>query len=150
MRFVLTTVLGIVLAGGAWRAAAQAPVPAADSAAIRAVVAQYVEARERRDAAALATLFTADADQLVSSGEWRRGRDAVVAGGLASSARNSGTRTIEIETVRVVAADVVVADGRYDIAAAGAPPRRMWTTFVLVRVDGAWRISAIRNMRPTE
>ena len=30
-----------------------------------------------------------------------------------------------------------------------APPRRMWTTFVLVRTADGWRISAIRNMAPT-
>ena len=38
-------------------------------------------------------LFTADANQLVSSGEWRRGRDAVVKGSLASSQQTQGTRT---------------------------------------------------------
>ena len=81
----------------------------ADATAVRAVVARYVEARERRDATALAALFTDDADQLVSTGEWRRGREAVVAGGLASSARSGGVRTIEIETVHFVAADVAVA-----------------------------------------
>jgi hypothetical protein len=26
----------------------------------------------------------------------------------------------------------------------------MWTTFVMTRRGGTWRISAIRNMRPTE
>ncbi len=123
----------------------------ADIAAVRDVVARYVEAREARDAVRLAALFTADADQLVSNGEWRSGRDAVVQGGLASSARSSGVRTIEVETVRFAATDVAIADGRYEIAAAGgAPARRMWTTFVMVRQAGTWRISAIRNMRPTE
>ena len=122
----------------------------ADVAAVRAVVSSYVDARERRDATALAALFTDDADQLVSTGEWRRGRDAVVKGGLASSARSSGARTIEVETVRFLSPDVAVADGRYEIAAAaGAPARHMWTTFVMARRAGAWRISAIRNMRPS-
>ncbi len=124
---------------------------AADTKAVKALVATYVEVREQRDAAALARLFVEDADQLVSSGEWRRGRDAVVSGGLRSSASNSGARSIEVETVRFLATDVALADGRYEIAgAAGAPPRRMWTAFVLVRRDGDWRISAIRNMRPAE
>jgi uncharacterized protein (TIGR02246 family) len=123
----------------------------ADAAAVKGVVARYVEAREARDVARLAALFTDDADQLVSNGEWRRGREAVVSGGLASSARSSGVRTIEVETVRFPAPDVAIADGRYEIAATGgAPARRMWTTFVMVRQAGAWRISAIRNMRPTD
>ena len=58
---------------------------AKDEAAIRDVVKEYFGSRDRRDAATLATLFTADADQLVSSGEWRRGREELVKGTLASS-----------------------------------------------------------------
>ncbi len=147
--FVSTcTLLALVVGPIAVRA--QAPASALDTA-VRAVVARYVDARERRDPAALSALFTEDADQLVSSGEWRRGRQAVVEGGLASSARASGARTIEVETVRLVGPDVAIADGRYEIAGtAGSPPRRMWTTFVLRRQGAEWRISAIRNMRPTE
>ena len=130
---------------------ADAQERAADTAAVRALVATYVQVREQRDPAALAALFTADADQLVSSGEWRRGRDAVVSGGLASSARSGGARTIDVETVRFVADDVAIVDGRYEIAGtAGAPPRRMWTAFVMVKGADGWRISAIRNMLPTE
>ena len=59
---------------------------AKDEAAIRDVVKEYLASRERRDAAALGALFTSDADQLVSSGEWRKGRDALVKGTLTSSA----------------------------------------------------------------
>jgi uncharacterized protein (TIGR02246 family) len=119
-----------------------------DVEAVKALVARYVAAREARDATALAALFTNDADQLVSSGEWRRGRDAVVRGGLASSAQNSGARTITVESVRLVSREVAVADGRYEIAGGADGPRRMWTSFVLVRTSDGWRIAAIRNMRP--
>jgi uncharacterized protein (TIGR02246 family) len=123
-----------------------------DEAAVRAVVARYVEAREKRDAKLLEALFTADADQLVTTGEWRRGRDHVVRGGLASSQANPGARQIAIEVVRFVAPGVAIADGRYEIAEGqGAPPRRMRTTFVTVRnAAGEWRIAAIRNMAPTD
>jgi uncharacterized protein (TIGR02246 family) len=123
-----------------------------DEAAVRAVVARYVDAREKRDAKLLEALFTADADQLVTTGEWRRGRDNVVRGGLASSQANPGARQIAIEAVRFVAPGVAIADGRYEIAEAqGAAPRRMRTTFVTVRAaPGEWRIAAIRNMAPTD
>ena len=67
-----------------------------DEAAVREVVANYVAARERGDAAAVAAVFTEHADQLTSSGEWRRGRDELVRGTLASSKTNSGARTITI------------------------------------------------------
>jgi uncharacterized protein (TIGR02246 family) len=120
-----------------------------DEAAIKEVVARYVDARDRKDAAATEALFTADADQLVSSGEWRKGRDAVVRGTMASSESSGGKRTITVETVRFVTPDAALADGRYEIAGLnGAPPRRMWSTFLIARTSGGWRIAAIRNMLP--
>jgi len=116
--------------------------------AIREVFNKYVDARERADAKAVAALFTEDADQLTSSGEWRRGRDEVVRGSLASSQHNAGRRTIDVETVQFVSADVAIADGRYEIAAGDGSARRMWTTFVMRRGTDGWRIAAIRNMLP--
>jgi uncharacterized protein (TIGR02246 family) len=130
--------------------AAQATsTPAGEEAAVREVVKQYVDARDRGDAAAIRALFTDDADQLTSSGEWRKGREELVQGTLASSKANSGARTIAIETVRFPATGVAIADGRYSIAGAqGAAPRNMWTSFVFVKSGKTWRISAIRNMLP--
>jgi uncharacterized protein (TIGR02246 family) len=125
------------------------PAAAQDESAIRGVVQKYLEAREHRDAKAVEALFTADADQLVSSGEWRKDRDAVVKGTLASSDASSGKRTITIETVRMVSRDVAIADGRYELAGSnGADPRKMWTTFVMSRTPAGWKIAAIRNMLP--
>ncbi len=119
-----------------------------EEAAVRDVVARYMAARENGDAQALERLFTSDADQHTTAGEWRRGREAVVPGSLASSRRNAGTRTIRVQSVRFVTRDVAIADGPYEIAAAEGT-RRMWTTIVLVRQGEEWRIAAIRNMLPT-
>jgi uncharacterized protein (TIGR02246 family) len=144
--FVLFVLTALPVAG-------QSSTPAsADETAIREVVRKYVDAREKRDPALLAALFTEDADQLTTTGEWRKGRDNVVRGGLASSQSNPGTRQIAIEVVRMVAPDVALADGRYEISEAqGAAPRRMRTTFVVTRNRQAqWRIAAIRNMAPTD
>jgi len=129
--------------------AGQAPP---DEAAVRDVVRQYVDARERADAAAIGALFTADADQLTSSGEWRKGREAIVKGTLASSKQNSGTRTIAIEAVRFPTVDTAIADGRYAITGGVGGDRRMWTSFVMARTTqngkATWKIAAIRNMLP--
>ena len=104
---------------------------------MRDVVRQYVDAREARDPKAVAALFTADADQLVSSGEWRLGRDNVVSGSLASSAQSAGKRTIDVERVHFVSTDVAIADGRYSITGMGeGNDRRMWSTFVMVKSSG--------------
>jgi uncharacterized protein (TIGR02246 family) len=120
-----------------------------DDAAIREVVSKYVDARERIDPKAVEDLFTNDADQLVSSGEWRRGRDAVVRGTMESSRRTGGKRSITVESVRMLTQDVAIADGRYEMTGlAGGATRSMWTTFVLKRTEKGWRISAIRNMLP--
>jgi len=119
-----------------------------DEAAVREVVRRYVDAREARDEKAVAALFTEDADQLVSSGEWRRGRAAVVQGAQASSARTEGKRTITVETVRLLAPDVALADGRYEIVGGTGGDRKMWASITLKRGADGWRIAAIRNMLP--
>ena len=119
-----------------------------DQAAIRSIVAEYLHARERRDADAIRALFTEDADQLTSSGDWRKGRDEIVRGTLASSQQSGGQRTITIETVRFPNADMAIADGRYELAGVDEGTRKMWTSFVFVRRAGQWRITAIRNMLP--
>lgn len=142
--------LVLFVAFGATGASTQAPAGrAADEAAIRDLVDRYVDARERRDPAALAALFTSDADQFTTSGEWRRGRDAIVKGGLASSQRNPGSRRIEIQSVRFLAPDVAIADGGYSIRGEGAEGRQMWTTIVAIQTRDGWRIAAIRNALPT-
>ena len=139
-----------------WLAAAVCIIAAApalpadgDSVAIKALVGQYAAARESRDPQAIRELFTDDADQLVSSGQWRRGRETLVQGMLGSSRRNPGSRSLTVETVRFPAAGVAVADARYVIAGRdGAEDRKMWSTFVCLRTDDGWRIAAIRNMLP--
>ena len=80
MRMLLTipTCMATVLS----LATQTAPRRGRDETAIRAVVSKYVDARQQSDARAIEALFTADADQLVSSGEWRKGCDAVVCGTL--------------------------------------------------------------------
>ena len=146
MRLLAAMVVCAVMAGASAPAWAQG---GNDETAVRDVVKRYMVAREARDGTALTALFTEDADQLTSSGEWRKGRDQVVQGGLRSSLSQSGTRTITVESVRFPANGVAIADGPYEIAgAAGGENRKMWTSFVMMRGADGWRISAIRNMLP--
>ena len=124
------------------------PAQSADETAVREVVRRYVDARELRDPKAIEALFTDDADQHTTSGEWRRGRAQVVPGTLESSSRNPGSRRITVSAVRFITPDVAIADGPYEIGS-GTAVRRMWTTIVLRRQAGSWRIAAIRNMVPS-
>ena len=119
----------------------------ADDAAVREVIRQYTSARDLKDPKAIEALFTADADQHTTSGEWRRGRDRVVPGTLSASQRNPGSRRIEVQAVRFLTPDVAIADGPYIIEGTGRPT---WTTIVVKREAGAWRIAAIRNMVPID
>lgn len=120
-----------------------------DERAIRDLVKKYVDAREQKNPKAIEALFTEDADQLVSSGEWRKGRNAVVRGTMASSQNTGGTRTITVESIRSIAPAAAIVDGRYEIAGlAGGASRKMWSTFVVTRGSDGWHIAAIRNMLP--
>jgi uncharacterized protein (TIGR02246 family) len=142
-----TLALGLIAAAGLWTQAPSSPAPAAsDEAAVRALVGRYVNARDARDPAVVESLFTADADQYTTTGEWRRGRAQVVTGTAESSRQNPGARSIEVASVRFLTPDVAIADGEYRIV--GNTVRR-WTTIVAKREGGTWRISAIRNISPT-
>ena len=147
MRLLMTLLCVLAVAP---LSAQQASSRAGDEAAVREVVRKYMDARAARSATAIEALFTADADQHTTSGEWRRGRAQIVPGTLQASQQNEGTRRITVESVRFVTQDVAIADGPYEIQpAGGAPARRMWTTIVVVRGTDGWRIAAIRNMVPT-
>lgn len=142
--WIMAAVLSVTAVAAVW---AQPPAAsAADEAAIRAVIAGYVSARDARDARALEAVLTADADQYTTGGDWRRGRPQLLEGMAASSKQNPGQRGISVAAVRFVTPDVAIADGAYQIAGSGA---RRWTTIVVARGPDGWRITAIRNMTPT-
>ena len=135
--------LTLITAPALW---AQAPESKTDEAAVRALIDRYVNARDHRDEKAIEALFTADADQYTTAGEWRRGRPAVVTGTAESTKQNPGDRSIDVQALRFVSPDVAIADGWYNIA--GSAQKR-WTTMVFRREAGTWRIAAVRNMTPT-
>ncbi len=123
---------------------------ATDERAIKAVIQGFLDKRDANDAAGLSALLTADADQQQTSGAMRRGRDAVVTGSLSTQRSTGGKRTISVDSVRFVAADVAIADGRYDsVGRADGSDRHMLTSIVLRREAGRWKIAAIRNMLPS-
>src|SRR5688572_10188544 len=126
---------------------AQAPAASSvDESRVVAVIQNYVKARNARDPKAIEALFTADADQYTTAGEWRRGRERVIPGTARSTNQNPGIRSIDLAAVRFITPDVAIADGTYTIAGSDVP---RWTTIVLKREPNEWRIAAIRNMLPT-
>jgi uncharacterized protein (TIGR02246 family) len=131
-------------------ALAQGGEHAAEEKAIKAVIQEFLDARDANDPKRVAAVLTADADQQQTSGERRRGRDAVVKGSLSTQQSSGGKRTIAVDSVRFIAADVALADGRYDsVGRADGSDLHMLTSMVLRREAGVWKIAAIRNMRPS-
>ena len=112
------------------------------------LIEQYNQAREKKDVTELQKILTTDVDQLVSSGEWRRGIESSVEGMLRSSHRNQGKRTITIEQIRFLDSDVAIVDTRYQIELSDDQVRNLWSTFMVVRQNDEWKITAIRNMLP--
>lgn len=116
---------------------------------ISALIDKYSQAREKRDTLLLKSILTTDVDQLVSTGEWRNGIDASVKGMLRSSASSPGTRTLNIDKIRLVNPNNAIVDCKYEIQNTDGTPRKMWSTFIVISDKGIWKISAIRNMLPT-
>jgi hypothetical protein len=112
------------------------------------LIDQYSLSRESQDTTLLKTLLTEDIDQLVSTGEWRRGFAGSFAGMIRSSSTNSGDRTLTVDQLRFISSDIAIVDARYEIKNAGGNVRKMWSTFVVVRDKKEWKITAIRNMLP--
>jgi uncharacterized protein (TIGR02246 family) len=148
---VTNGVLGLVIGAAALQVAlAQSADHAADEKAIKAVVQEFLDARDANDAKRLSAVLTADADQQQTSGERRRGRDAVIKGSLTTQQSTGGKRTIALDSIRFIAADAALADGRYDsVGRADGSDLHMLTAIVLRREGGAWKIAAIRNMVPS-
>jgi len=119
-----------------------------DDAAITKLIDQYSEARENKDTVLLKNILTDDIDQLVSNGEWRAGIRVAVEGMMRSSTANPGTRTLTVDKIRYLGDDSAIADCRYEITNPDGSDRKMWSTFVVVKQKGKWKIAAIRNMLP--
>jgi len=150
MRTAPTTVLLLVLTVSVF--AQTTALSPADDAAIRRIVQQQDDARNRGDWKALAELFTEDAEQFTSAGEWRRGR-ASIEQRVAESMKTvyKGSKYVsKVETIRLVTPTVALADGSFEITnIASGGSRRGHTTYVLVKSADRWRIAAVRSMVPT-
>jgi uncharacterized protein (TIGR02246 family) len=146
----IALIITLMLAG-ALSAHSQTSDRAADEAAVKKVIQAFIDTREANDKAGLTALLTADVDQRQTSGSMRSGRDAVVSGTLQTQQSTGGKRTITVDSLRFVGADVAIADGRYDsIGRTDGTDQLMLTSMVLRREGGAWKIAAIRNMLPSQ
>lgn len=117
---------------------------------IYTLIDNYADARDNKDSVLLKSILTADVDQLVSSGEWRKGMQPAIEGMMRSSAVNPGDRKLAIENIRLIGPEAGIVDARYEIEGTDGPARKMWSTFMVVFRENKWKITGIRNMLPTE
>ena len=124
-----------------------------DKAQIRDLIPQFTAAWSRGDAQAIAGLFASDGDLIIPTGNVFSGRESITA--FYASVLTQGYRgskgTGEIARIRFVQPGVAVGDGTWSITGARdragqvAAPERGVFTFVAVKQDGKWRISALRE-----
>lgn len=117
---------------------------------ITSLIDQYAQARETKDTILLKRILATEIDQLVSSGEWRKGIQASIQGMMRSSSSNPGERTLTVDNIRFIGSETAIVDTRYEIENADGTTRKMWSTFIIVFEAGTWKITAIRNMRPSD
>ena len=121
-----------------------------DAVKIHKLIDQYSEARENEDTVLLKKILTKDVDQLVSNGEWRNGIREAVDGMLRSSNANPGTRKLSVEKIKFLNDETALVDCRYVITDPDGMERNLWSSFTVVFYKKEWKISAIRNMKPSE
>jgi uncharacterized protein (TIGR02246 family) len=123
----------------------------ADEIAIRTLIAQYLETRIQNNEEALRSLLTKDVDQLPTSGNLRSGIDEVAIGVLANTSNTGGDRSITIQSIRYIGSSVAIVDGLYDILnRLDGIDRHYLTSFIVIKEAGRWKITAIRNMQPSQ
>lgn len=148
MKIISGSVLVVALAAAARAVSGQA----GDEAAIRRVVERFDETRNTGDWKGFAALFAKEADQLISSGTWRKGPEDIAKGmqEIASTAYKGATHKTTSDRVRMLAPGVAISDGTFTITnIAGGGGRKGLVTMVLVKDGGEWRIAAARSMVPT-
>ena len=126
---------------------------AASKADIQKLLQEQDDARHGGDWNAFGQFFTAEATTLSSDGTSYKGRAQIQSGnqdqwgaGVYKGARIKRT----VESVEVIAPDVVLADITFEITnIAGGGNRTGRTAVVLVRSNNAWKVAATRSMVPT-
>jgi uncharacterized protein (TIGR02246 family) len=118
----------------------------ADSAAIRQVIADFIDAFNRHDAHAWAMPFAEDGDFTNVTGLYLHGRKDFEARftELFSSRLKSAHRTATVRHIRFITPDVAAVDAEWELVGSKAsdgsenPVRKGLFHFVMTRANGHW------------
>jgi uncharacterized protein (TIGR02246 family) len=121
----------------------------ADRDAIRAMLDNFREAFQKKDAAAAAALMTAEAELIPDMGEPLMGRDAIQKAYAAHFANEkAGKFKLEPESLRFTSRDTAIEDGQMTVHREGDEPETHRYHILYVREDGKWLISIIKEWPP--
>jgi len=126
--------------------------PDPDMAGLEKAATDFVAAYNKKDAAAIAGLFTENGEMCDLTGDdLTTGRDQIKAHYEEIFAEDdTPSIAIEVKSVRLVAPALAIEDGTAHLTPPGenAPPRSMDYTAVLLKGDGGeWRIASTRSLK---
>ena len=129
----------------------RAEEPSPEIAGLQKAASEFVAAFNKKDAAALAGLFTENGEITdLNAGDVTSGRAAIQARYEAMFAAPAAPQiAIEVDSVRLVGKDLAIEDGTIHTTPPGdgVPPRSFTYTAVLQKNDaGAWQIASTRDL----
>lgn len=125
--------------------------PSPEIAGLQKAATDFVEAYNKKDAAAIAALFTADGEMSDLTGtDLTSGRDEIKARYEEIFADDPPQMAVEVASVRLVAPNLAIEDGTAHFTPGEdeeAPPRSVTYSAVLMKnPEGVWQIASTRDL----
>jgi uncharacterized protein (TIGR02246 family) len=145
IRFILPLVVACALRSATDLHAAE---PHPQEAEIAKTAKAFIEAFHKGDAKAVAAFWTPDGDYIDESGRVFKGRKAIEDNYVEFFANNKGLALrIDVAGLKFPTPDMAIEDGTSAVIPPdGSAPSRARYTNVLVKKDGQWLLSSVREM----
>lgn len=141
-------VLGVGFMAAQEKKKDKGPDREADKAAIEKLAAEFTQAFDKRDAAAVAANYTSEGEYLRNDGELIRGR-AVIEKGYAEYFKTLKGKTkldLQVDGLRFTSADTAASEVTLRLKnEAGEVIASSWRTSLLVREGGQWKVASVHE-----